>query len=150
MLRMSCPHSMNDCTQWCQVAAAHTAALPSENRGRLTQAPKRDAEASCDVCLTQRCEHKLQERVAHVPASLSDNVCVRLSSQSSAHNTEENCNEHGPSQLAGMINVTLVWSQCSECGELRVVREWLVIRCKGMSLRNREYVQGESATKSYV
>ena len=50
VLRMSCPYSMNDSTQWCQVAAAHSAALPSENRGRQTQAPKRDAEASCDVC----------------------------------------------------------------------------------------------------
>ena len=49
-----------------------------------------------------------------------------------------------------MKNVALVWSQCSECRELRVVRKWLVIRCRRMSLRNREYVQGESATKDYV
>ena len=48
MLRMSCPYSMNDCTQWCQMAAAHTAALPSENRSRLTQAPKRGAERDRD------------------------------------------------------------------------------------------------------
>ena len=58
---------------------------------------------------------------------------------------EENRKAHGPRQLAGVINVALVWSQCSECGELRVVRKWLVIRCWGMSLRNRDYVQGESA-----
>ena len=63
---------------------------------------------------------------------------------------EENRSERGPSQLAGVINVALVWSQCSECRELRVVRKWLVITCRGMSLRNREYVQGESATKGYV
>ena len=49
-----------------------------------------------------------------------------------------------------MKNVALVWSQCSECRELRVVRKWLVIRCRRMSLRNRENVQGESATKGYV
>ena len=86
----------------------------------------------------------------HVPASRSDNVCVRLSSQSGARIMKENCNERGPSQLAGVINVALVWNQCSECGELRVVRKWLVIRCRRMSLRNREYFQGESATKGYV
>ena len=63
---------------------------------------------------------------------------------------EENCNERGPSQLADVTNVVLVWSQCSECGELRVARKWLVIRCRGMLLRNREYVQAESATKGYV
>ena len=63
--------------------------------------------------------------MAHVPASRSDNVCVRLSSQSGARIVEENCNEHDPSQLAGVKNVALVWSQCSECGELRVVRKWL-------------------------
>ena len=63
---------------------------------------------------------------------------------------EENCNERGPCQLADVTNVVLVWSQCSECGELRVVRKWLVIRCRGMLRRYREYVQGESATKGYV
>ena len=30
------------------------------------------------------------------------------------------------------------------------MRKWLVIRCRGILLRNREYVQGESATKGYV
>ena len=63
---------------------------------------------------------------------------------------EENCKERGPSQLADVTNVVLEWSQCSECGELRVVRKWLVIRCRGMLLRNREDVQGESETKGYV
>ena len=63
---------------------------------------------------------------------------------------EENCNERGPSQLADMTNIALVWSQYSECSELRVVRKWLEIRCRGMLLRYREYVQGESATKGYV
>ena len=95
-------------------------------------------------------KHKLQERVAHVPASRSDNVCVRLSSQSGARIMEENCNGHGPSQLAGVKNIVHVWGQRSECGELKVVRKWLMIRCRGMLLRNREYVQGESATKGYV
>ena len=85
-----------------------------------------------------------------MPASRSDNVCMRLSSQSGARIMEENCNERGPSQLADVTNVVLVWSQCSECGELRVVRKWLVNRCRGMLLRNLEYVQGESATKGYV
>ena len=78
---------MNDSTQWCQVAAAHSAALPSENRGRQTQEKCR-SKRRC--VLAQRCEHKLQERVAHVPASRSDNVCVRLSSQSGARIMEEN------------------------------------------------------------
>ena len=63
---------------------------------------------------------------------------------------DENCNERSRSQLADVTNVVLVWSQCSECGDLRVVRKWLVIRCRGMLLQNREYVQGESATKGYV
>ena len=63
---------------------------------------------------------------------------------------DENCNERGPSQLADVTNLVLVWSQCSEGGELRVVRKWLVIRCRGMLLQNREYVQGESATKGNV
>ena len=49
-----------------------------------------------------------------------------------------------------VTNLVLVWSQCSEGGELRVVRKWLVIRCRGMLLQNREYVQGESATKGNV
>ena len=35
-------------------------------------------------------------------------------------------------------------------GELRVVRKWLMIRCRGKMLRNRENIQGESATKGYV
>ena len=85
-----------------------------------------------------------------MPASQSDNVCVRLSSQSGARIMEENCNERGPSQLADVTNVSHVWGQHSECGELMVVRKWLVVRCRGMLLRNREYVQGESATKGYV
>ena len=76
-----------------RVAAAHSAALPSKNRGRQTQAPKREAESGCDVLLSQRCEHKLQERIAHVSASRSDNVCVRLSTQSSTHNMEEDRND---------------------------------------------------------
>ena len=63
---------------------------------------------------------------------------------------DENSNERGPSQLADVTNIVHVWSQCSECGDLRVVRKWLVIRCRGMLLRNREYVQGESAAKGYV
>ena len=46
--------------------------------------------------LADRCEHKLQERVAHVPASRSVNVCVRLPSQSIAHNMGENCKSHNP------------------------------------------------------
>ena len=95
-------------------------------------------------------KHKLQEHVAHVPASRSDHVCVRWSSQSGARTMEENCNERGPSQLADVTNVVLVWSQCSECGELRVVRKWFVIRRRRTLLRNREYVQGEYATKGYV
>ena len=49
-----------------------------------------------------------------------------------------------------MKNVALVWSQRSDCGELTVVRKWLVIRCRGKLLRNREYVQSESATKGHV
>ena len=28
----------------------------------------------------------------------------------------------------------------NQCGELRIMRKWLVIRCSRMSLRNREYV----------
>ena len=95
-------------------------------------------------------KHKLQERVAHVPASRSDKVCVRLSSPSSARIIKENRNEHGPSQLADATNIAQVWNPRSECGELRVVRKWYVIRCRGMLLRNREYVQGESATESDV
>ena len=63
---------------------------------------------------------------------------------------EENCNERGPSQLADVTNVVLVWSQCSKCGKLRVVMKWLMIRCRRKTLRNREYVQGKSATKGYV
>ena len=85
-----------------------------------------------------------------MPASRIDNVCVRLSSQSGARIMEENCNECGPSQLADVTNVVLVWSQCSECGELGVVRKWLVIRCRGKLLQNRENIQSESATKGYV
>ena len=64
---------------------------------------------------------------------------------------EENCNEHGPRQLADKDKRgACVESQCSECGELRVVRKWLVITCRRMLLRNRKDVQGESATKGYV
>ena len=63
---------------------------------------------------------------------------------------EENCNEHGPSQLADATNIAQVWNQRSNFGELRVVRKWHVIRCRGTLLRNREYVQGESATESNV
>ena len=63
---------------------------------------------------------------------------------------DENCNERSPSQLADVTNIVHVWSQRSECGELRIVRKWLVNRCRRMSLRNREYVQGESATKGYM
>ena len=63
---------------------------------------------------------------------------------------EDNCKAHGPSQLAGKENVSPMWSQSSKQKELRVMRKWLVIRCRRMSLRNREYVQGESATKGYV
>ena len=59
---------------------------------------------------------------------------------------EENCNERGPSQLADVTNVALVWSQCSECGELRVVRKWLVIRCRGMLLQNRAETETETET----
>ena len=58
---------------------------------------------------------------------------------------EENFYERGPSQLADMTNVMLVWSQCSECGELRVVRKWLVNRCRGMLLRETE-TQTETET----
>ena len=75
---------------------------------------------------------------------------MRLSSQSGARIMEENCDERGPSQLADVTNVVLVWGQCSECGEVRVLRKCLVNRCRGMLLRNRENVQGESATKGYV
>ena len=63
---------------------------------------------------------------------------------------EENCNERGPSQLAGMTHLVHVWRQCSECGELRVVRKWLVIRCRGMLLRNRENIQSDSAADRFV
>ena len=101
-----------------------------------TEIDKRQHQERCRIklrcVLAQKCEHKLQEHVAHVPASRSDNVCVRLSSQSGARIMEENCNERGPSQLADVTNVVLVWSQCTECGELRVVRKWLVIRWSGM------------------
>ena len=45
-LRMSCLCSMNGCTQLCQVAPAHH---PSKNRGRQTQAPKREAESNFNV-----------------------------------------------------------------------------------------------------
>ena len=78
-------------------------------------------------------------------------MCARgcRHSQVHTHIMEENY-EHGPRQLADVTNVVLVWSQCSECGELRVVRKWLVITCRRMLLRNRKDVQGESATKGYV
>ena len=101
--------SSSNCWEDCSADA-----LPSKDRDGQTQAPKREAEPSCESVLALRCEHKLQERVAHVPASRSDNVCVRLSTQSSAHNTEENCNAHGPSQLASKENVAPVWSQSSK------------------------------------
>ena len=74
-----------------------TDALPSRGQRMDKRKHLREKQnPSCGVCWHDRCEHKLQERVAHVPASRSDNVCVRLSTQSSAHNTEENCNAHGP------------------------------------------------------
>ena len=95
-------------------------------------------EPSCGVCWHTSGKHKLQERAAHVLASRNDNVCVRLSSPSSAHIMEENYNEHGPSQLADATNIAQVWNPRSECGKLRVVRKWHVIRCGGMLLRNRE------------
>ena len=41
-----------------------------------------------------------------------------------------NCNERGPSLLADVTHIVHVWRQCSECGELRVARKWLVIRCR--------------------
>ena len=63
---------------------------------------------------------------------------------------EENCNERSPSQLADVTNIVHEWGQCSECGELRVVRKWHVIGCRRMTLQNCECVQGESATKGYA
>ena len=61
--------------------------VPSIREQRLTNASTKErSEAKLQSVLAQRCEHKLQERVAHV----RDNVCVRLSTQSNAHNTEEN------------------------------------------------------------
>ena len=49
-----------------------------------------------------------------------------------------------------MAAIRRVAHQSSERDELSIVRKCLVIRCRGISLRNRENVQGESATKGYV
>ena len=85
-----------------------------------------------------------------MPASRSVNVCVRLLSQSNAHSMGGNRNAHSSSQLAGKENVSPMWGQSSFLKELRVMRKWFVIRGRRILLRNREYVQGESATKGNV
>ena len=50
MLRANCPCSKSDSTQWCQVAAAHSAVFPSEH-GKTARAntEKADAARSCGV-----------------------------------------------------------------------------------------------------
>ena len=62
----------------------------------------------------------------------------------------DNRNAHNPSQLAGKENKSLMWDQRSKKKELRVKRKWYVNRGRRILLRDRKYVQSESATKGYV